>query len=751
MTVRREHAWCGAAVLLVLTASALGPPTPVGRIFVMMVLVGAAFGLPAAWTLVPGMFALPADIMLIQRSPHSLDLLLWAAYVGGPYLVALRVGSFLGGDDQGSGADPGEDSPLVTGRKRAPEEAGFPGATDSPLNPSGVLESLVSGTFRRAHEGLGVDNLLYFHVRQREATLGYMINDRGNIESRPIRARDVSQGVGWVLRHERELIQRGRQVDPRNLHYHTRSVDLQEVHMYPVRHEEDCLGVLVLEWARQPGDVEERLEAFREDVEQLMRLDYMVRRMERHQKRFRLIEEVNELSALTERRFEGLVHRALELVGEYLPAERIELHRVDRPEERGTVLDQRRLLYRKAAGWIEDRGEILRARNIRNQRLDGRRAGQFAPPDVQSFMAGPLDTSEGRLGIVCLDHPEEGFFSEMDERLLRFFLDHLGTALSAGHRMEALRRERERSEELTSLLRDLGDETEFDAGAEAVVRTLSEHFSVPGVGLYWRGEESFDLVAYAGETRPTETLGFNHALTRAIRDADHRWWVTLPEISRFNDYEPPAGVSGMRVIPVRGGGQKLLGFLCCFQDDSDAVTWEQLERGAPLLARRLRTLHRGRELRDRARRDPLVDCPRFEVWKRTLIQLLEGGSVDGVVLWSLRVPGWGRICEARGRQRAVRWLERIATRITEELDPDRMTRSHGGCFLGFSTASEADVRERLEDAREELLTGSHPMGQWSEEPSYRTRSFGRPFTDPDGMIEAVLRLESATGGPIAEN
>lgn len=709
-----------------------------GRALMTLIVLGSGFLLSLPFAVGLGIFVIPADLMLIARSPHSLDILIWAGLVSIPLLVNRYVNpvspevSNSTNEEESSHKTPGEVESDTETLEFHPEVA-------KSQDVSEQLQEVLVSRMQAARQRFDFDNLVYFHVRDNEARPGYVINDYGDIKTDFSISTDRARGVGWVLRHQEKLVQEDKQIDWRNLQYHRKPVDPDRVMMVPFAEKQDLVGILVLEWNEVAEEPPDSLEQFLDNLGRLMRIDRSVRHMERREKEVDLMHEVSEIQPLEHDRLDTMYQRITDLVRDLIPADHIEFISDDGRGTDETVVKQRRLFYEKCCEWMQTGKSILRINRIKDFSYQGKNLRKLAPPDVKSFLGGVLQDEEGTLGYLCLDDGTAEFFSSDDEKLLRLLLDRMSGLVRLARRHETVRQERDSFVAWLKRIRSVNEISDPERMMERISEVLVESFSPLGVGIYWKAGDEFQLQQTSEGINPSRRLPADSPLIRRLEDNSNQHLVKFPRIQRLTSYEPPVGADLLKVSPMRVDGD-LVGFLTMFyREDPHELTEEFLEYGLPLLTRNLEHAHRYASLQLQHRQDEVTQFPKYDFWKRSLNQQLNDESDRDLVVWRLVVPDFETVVENRGLKRAEQWARSLANRIKNDFPEETTTRFHGTDFGGFTFTSANEIASVLAGVRGDVADWSFPAGQWPGSPQTGYEVFHAPFPDVETMIEAARR------------
>lgn len=708
----------------------------IGRSLMALVVAGSGLVLTLPLAVTLGVFVIPADLMLIARSPHSLDMLIWAGFVAAPFLINRYVYSA-----PESGSPPSEPQPesgTVQTEENSETIEFHPEVAESD-DASDQLQEILVSRLETARERFGFDNLVYFHVRNNEAKPGYVINNYGDIKTDFKVGTDRARGVGWVLRHKEPLTQDGKQVDWRNLQYHRTPVNPDRVIMKPFSVKQDLIGIMVLEWDELDGDVPGELERFLGELENLMRVDRAVRQMERREKEVDLMRKVADVQPLEHDRLETIYQRLTDLIRDLIPADNVEFFTDDGEGTDDTVVKQRRLFYEKCCEWMRSGKAMLRINQIANFSYQGKRIQKLAPPDVESFLGGVLEDDEGILGYLCLDDQQEGFFTSDDEQLLKLLLERMSGLVRLAKQHETVKQQRDSFRDWIDRIRTVSRTADPETTMERIVDALMETFSPLGVAIYWTVNGDFRLQKTSEGINPSGHLAKDSPLIRRLKDNSGQQLVEFPRIQRLTSYEPPVGADLLKVFPIRDEGD-LIGFVTLYfgEEPSERVD-DFLEEGLPLLTQNLEFSHRYASLKVKHRRDDVTSFPKYDVWKRSLNQKLNDESDRDLVVWRLVVPQFESIVENRGLKRAQQWASSLANRIKKDFATQEITRFHGTDFGGFSFISSGEISTILSDLRRDIADWSFPTGRWPNSPRTGYEEFHAPFPDVEAMIEAARR------------
>ncbi len=734
---------------VVLTLSVRAPRISRGLILLFLASGGFLLSLPLAVS--AGIFIIPADLLLITWSSlpqklNSMDFLFWALYVGVPLIVSQYQESRPKGVDSVSNENTTEDtkgSPPVT-PEQVPGNVEFHPEVSKETDPSDQIQDLVVNRFRTAHREFETDNLLYFHVREQEARPGYVINDYGQINTKSEIGKDQARGVGWVLRHEEEFLQKGDQVDWRSLQYHTNPVQLEKVLMNPIVADQQMIGILVLEWQETAAYEEEEMASFMDEIEKMMAIDHSVRNLERKEREINLLKTLSDLEPLSTERIETLRQRIKDLVRDLIPADHVE-YVTPEGQQDDKVLQQRQLFYDKCCEWIESQNSVLRISDVENFSVKGRRFGKIAPPDVTSFMGGPLRKNDQLFGFLCLDDSEEGFFTSEDEKLLKLLLDQSAGFMKVAHELNDLKADREQLQIWLEAFKELDFSGLPDDVLSDLVATLEEILPVNTVGFYGRSDDTYKLLELAGGSLP-DTIPQESSLATRLRDCWDQLFVNLPNLRRLQSFSRFNENWRLAVAPIFTDDESLRGFCCLvFEERLPEQLLDEFEDLWSFLVRELEMLFEREDQRKELSQDDWTGLPEYDTWKKGFGSVLSGEDLKQVTVWGLRVPGFETMAANRGRRRAMKWVRSVTNRLCEDFTPDATTRSHSSLFYGFSSASESTVQSSLDEIVQDIQGWSFPSGERSVKPSQAIANFQEPYPDVGSMTE-TLRKELLTSG-----
>lgn len=718
---------------------------------VILAFCGVTLNPPLA--LIPGIFAIPADMLglgAIQQSFTAGGFLYWACLILVPYGLAnilekepedtsgdssARESEVPAGEPRGTNA--GQSTPSVSGTINPGDEEAFE-----------RLQWLIKHQLEQARDRYGFNLLLIYDVEQKTANLSYAVDPDDVVNREATFRADTGQGIGWVLRHNDELEQTRESIDWRNLQYRTKPADIDRVKIIPLYHDDRMSGILVVEWAVDPDDPD--CSNFVEEVEHLMALRREIHQLQKSQDIVQLMEKLHELNPLEETRFDSMIHRSLEIVRSFVPAEEgnVEFFSYSDDVDSGDVIHQgRRAVYEECMTWIKESDEILRISDLRNHSLGQESLSRFGKVEVRSFLGGAVKKDDELVGMICLDHPDPDYFTRQDAELLGILLNHLSQSLRVGRRLEDMDEKQAEYRRLLNVFQ-LGETSQsLDSFVKRQVENLTEHLPLVSAGYYEREGGEARLVAYSGDGSPSERFERDHPMFRRIRNAEsHSSMLTFPELDRFSGYEAPLSAEGLKVAPVGLDG-RVVGFFALFVNDVDKfddVLFEELERILPLLLAPIRLMIERERLEAENKKDSITDLVRFDQWKSELSALADDTDSDpdatnDLVVWYVRVPGFETIAEQRGREKARNWLKSTAKLLNELLEDSLITRSYAGTFLGVETGPAEKMEDRLNTVIERLSDWSFPTGQWPRPPKGSYARLSPPFPSVRKLIDAPFK------------
>ncbi|MFB6356313.1 MAG: GAF domain-containing protein [bacterium] len=711
------------------------------RLLIIGILLLGAFLIPPMYTVVPGVLSIPSDLVLSGQQITSLDFIVWAVFLGVPYwlggVIEHRKSEETSSDQEQSEYD------LTS----STTSSGTGTLTDENLSPDtlddNVLPDMIRDFFASARESLGFDNLIYFHVIRKQASIGYVIDSTESINRDCTFRYDTGQGVGWVLRHHQQLVQRGSQIDWRNLQYHRHRVDLEMVLMEPIEINDELSGVMVLEWESEPPDEAEECDEFINRAHRLMKVERHVRNLEKKQRVLSMTEKIHELDPLEEPDFEGMIHRSIELIESFIPADEVEFYRYESGDDNSVVHQGKRALYEQCMDWIKNSEEILRISDVNNHSLGGKQIDRFGKSNIRSFLGGPVSNRGELVGMICLSHDEPGYFTNEDERLLRLLLERLSQVLRIGRNLRDTEHEQQELKEWINFLSDPSTGNDLVEEASRIGSFVTEKLPVTGNAIYWRNPEGrYQLLTYQGqEPHPTETLENQHTLVKRIKNAGISTTLAFPDVNKLDSFEAGGSAQSMRIIPARRE-ETLKGFMVSFLPTPDHLERsfnDLLTMVGPTMVETLLFIDRTITLSKRLSKDPLSGILRFDTWKQTLSNHVRDHSDEKLVIWLLEAEGYEEIIEQRGRDRAINWLRSIATSLLEDMNDSEIARSHGSVFMGFTFDDPDNVATRLKQVEQKLADWSFPTGQWPVPPQSRYVQFSPPFPRVKKMIRSALQ------------
>jgi hypothetical protein len=741
----------GCAVVLMFVVNLLSLPTWGSRTITMAILAGCGSLLSPPLSLIPGIFGISADILGLEGIEQSFTaggFLFWACLILVPYGLATaleRLESATGDD----GTDDVRESEVPSPSSRSSSSSGggrVTGAVDtSDEEAFERLQWLMTRRLELARSAHGFNLLLVYDVEQKEANLSYAL-DPEDVVNREVTFRpDTGQGIGWVLRHREPLEQSRENIDWRNLQYRTRPGDLERVKMVPLFQADQMVGILVVEWRSEPEDTE--LSEFVEELEHLMALRREIHQLRQNQDAVEMMETLHDLNPLEENRFDSMIHRSLEIVSTFIPAEEGHVEFFSYSEDVGSddVIHQgRRAVYEECMSWIKDSDDVLRISDLSNHRLGRESLSRFGQVEVRSFLGGAVEKDGELVGMICLDHPQPDYFTRQDAELLKSLLDHLSQVLRIGQRLDAMDKKQAEYRRLLDVFQVSDTERDLPTFIEQQVARFREHLPVISVGYFENTGGEARMVAYDGEGDPSREFDRDHALVRRINNAEsYSTMLSFPDLSRFEGYEAPLNAEGLNVIPV-GLDTRIEGFFTLFVNDADKlddVLFEELERILPLLLAPVRLMIEREQLEEDNRRDSITDLPGFEAWKSELSSRVDEDT-ERIAVWYVRVPGFEEIAEERGRDRARNWLNSVAKLLGEHVENSVMTRSYAGTFMGFETGDAERIEDQMDTVVERISDWSFPTGQWPRSPQAGYIKYSAPFPAVRKMVDGPFKKGS---------
>lgn len=582
----------GAAILLVVLmfiTAVLSPSIWLARGLFGALLVGGSLLLTVPTAVSLGIMTIPADMTLIARSPNSLDLLIWGGYA----LLAGLVSRFNNPHETfETGTQPHEDNPNDEKKSlTTSDNVDYLPKVAEETDPVERIQNLLVNRFRDAHEVLSLDNLVYFHVRDDEARLGYVINKLGDIKTDLTINSDQVRGVGWVLKHREELVLEQDRIDWRNLPYHKRPVKFEELRMIPIATESKLIGVIVLEWSSSPELNEKYLERFIKELESLLVVDRAVRRMKQKERRLDLVDRLNKLEPFPLNRPEAVRGTVKDLTRDLIPADHVEFVSDSPSPQTDNVLGQRQFFYEECCEWIRSRGSILRINTIEDFTFKGKRVSRFAPPDVTSFLGGAMMDGSGCLGFLCLDDPREGYFSREDEKVLKLLIDRTTGLMRATREVSKVREDRNRVLNWIDGISSLEASETFADFARQVASLVGSRIPGEGVAIYSRESQTFHLKATDGSLSLRPALNPQSTFINRLENCRNQETVAFPNIRSIADLNASEELNQMVVCPLFSAKGKLQVFVCLFgQETFPERTLKELRQILPILRRELRLL-----------------------------------------------------------------------------------------------------------------------------------------------------------------
>ncbi len=703
--------------------------------FGVVVLIGGLI-LPSKLVVIPSIFAISADYTFFQHKLNSLDLLLWALFISLPYLPAFLAANFIESEaiDKLRGDSLAEETEPETRNNGNSDFARIRGTEDQLEEPDKIVRELIRLNFEQAFEELSLANLLYFHVRNQQASLGYKINNYGKINENTTFTPDIGQSVGWVLRHEESFVLQGQSLDWRNLQYHSNPVDLSRVEFHPVTRGERLIGVLALEWQKPDTPADEAVDTFCSRIEKLFGLDYSVQQVFQSKEKLKLLEKLYSVNPLAAADFDGTINKVLEIVSSYLPADEIDFY--GHNESLAAISPPaRRKVYESCRQWICNTEEILRLDNVNKESLGGTRLDKFGQAGVSSFLGGGIKSGEGLYGLIFLADEEPEYFTREDKKIFRLLLDYLEQLLEIATSLQDARRARDQLSGWVDEVTQIETKDNPAAQGKKIIQPLHEFFKPLSTGLYWRNNSYFELVSYYGGQKPSEAVDVDNSLISGISGSDGAL-LTFPDVNKFSGFEAPLDTESLVILSVTTGGGKLVGFIVlCFENQAELEGRQLtvLEETAGLIDKWLFFNYRAYQDKLQARQDSLTPCLNYSAWlKQTQAQLRQDPEV--VLFWELWVPGQEKVGNACGRKKTVNWLHSIARLLQDKFAESLICRPYGAVFYGFQKFPDEEVEAKLQTVQTTISDWAFPAGEWPGEVEYEFDYFSPPFS----RIEKIL-------------
>ncbi|MFP4687271.1 MAG: GAF domain-containing protein [bacterium] len=715
---------------------------PAGRVWLLRLLILVLLVLAGLklkhFALIPAIFSVLADrlyLLFPARSLSALDPLVWAVFICVPYFIVVAR------------ENRGEEKQIKSGESKKSVDKPISRNSDQLLffqsreqqseDPRELVKKLITSFFNSQSEQLGFCNLLYFHVRSKKATLGYLINKVGEIKEDCVFSPDIGQGIGWVLRHEEKLKIPGNQLDWRNLQYHLQPVELGHVWLSPIKYGGELIGVLALEWKKNERPDDREMKIFNEQVQQLMVLDHSVRRLVKNKKQIRIIEKLYEINPLSGGSYRDILQRVFEIVTDFIPAENIDFYTKGGKKLEKVAPPARRKLYEQCLNWIFKSEKILRIKDLRTESLAGSQLDRFGQTGVRSLLAGPVYADEKLMGVVVLDHSEPGFFTEDEERILKLLFKQLGQILKVANYLRRLKNERDQGLELFSLL-ELPEEADLRISCRFFVNRLVEKLNIHGAGFYWWNNNGFQLVHYKGPGKPTVNVDIDDTLVRRLKNsARDSGLLSFPDVNHIDGYEAPVGVRSLFVSGMFKQ-TKLKGFVVIFQEPDQQFSKKikkTLDSVHTAVGGRFVLLGELESWQHKARLDAISNFPVYKNWKKMLAECLRENPAK-VTIWHFQVPGFEKIGVKIGKKKLDSWLKSISRLLSDNLGDSQICRVYGSVFYGFCLREIGEVEETLADVVVKLEDWEFPTGVWPSSPRFLSASFSAPYPGPEKIIQA---------------
>ncbi len=721
-----------------------------GRGLLALLTSAGGFLLSFHFTVALGTLLIPADLTLTSLVYSSevingVDFLVWAGYV----LIALSIARFQEvREETDRETKNGESEREVKAQPETmPRNVEIHPEVLDDINPSERVRELIVNHLQRTHENMNTDNLLYFHVRDEEATPGYVINDHGSIDTTCSFGTDQARGVGWVLSHGDRLRLDSGRIDWRNLQYHNKPVDLARIYFEPVVSGNELIGVVALEW-QSPVEVKETvLETHMDQMEGLMGVDQSVRRLERKERELDLFNRLSEFDPLSFDRIDTLRQRLKDLVRELIPANHVEFVTGDNEGEKN-VVKQRRLFYETCREWIASRGDSLRIGDVGNFSYKGRKIGEIAPPDVSSFLGGAVQSDGEPFGYLFLDDTRESFFTHDDETVLNHLLERSSGMLKIASRFEDCKSDRRRLRNWIKDLSELKSRRNFRSNVEDTLKVFDERLPVEGAAFYQETSQEYSLLETSRDLPIPSTFDSESAFISQLRDCENKVTLEFPNLGPLSNFNRNHSIASLTICPWFSTSGELLGFLCLFcstVDEKPNSPFEDLKKLWPIVERELTLNRQVSVLMDQSKRDPWTDFLEFDSWKKTLSsEMNRRRENDTMTVWSLRVPGFEAVAENRGRRQGLRWVKKVASFLESEFDKVTLTRAYSSVFYGFEPTSAQLVRNRIRKVAGEISSWSFPIGEWPAKPSCGAVSFQAFDTQEVSTMIETTRKKTLT-------
>lgn len=687
---------------------------------------------------IPAIFAISADYISLVPSPNSFTLLTWALFLGLPYIVSLireKRAKETSSEPVEATSEPAEKR--LNSESVANFESQNQSSESRPDETVEKAQELLLHRFQQAADSLELANLIYFHVRNQQATFGYKINNYGKLNTDISFTPDIGQSVGWVLRHEESLNLQGQSLDWRNLQYHSKPVDLHRVQFEPVFSGEELIGVLVFEWQTTDLPAEAAVEAFCDEVQKLFSLDYSVRQLVKKQQKLTLMEKLYTVNPLAADDFEGTINKVLEFVSSYLPAENANFFPMEASLSEVSP-PARRKIFEHCRRWIKNSGEILRVEDVGKETLAGNSLDKFGQAEMSSFLGGRICSESGPYGFIFLDAAETGYFTREDEQIFALLLDYLEHLLEIA---TSVREAREQRNQLNSWLEELSRLELKDEPArqgEKLVELLHDGLSNLCTALYWRNNSVYDLVSYSGKQEPSLQVDPDSSLVNGISGTD-RALLSFPDVDKFSSFEAPLDTEALAVHPISSGTGKLEGFVAHCLDSKkqlESARFDLIDRTAGLLNKWLIFNNRSYRYKLQSATDSLTSCRNYSPWMKEVKRILSQDPEE-VLFWELWVPGQEKVGNACGRKKTVNWLRSITRLLRDKLADSIICRPYGAVFYGFDPRLEVSAEERLESIQTELMGWNFPAGEWPGEVEYEFSYFASPYPKVEQILDGL--------------
>ncbi len=619
---------------------------------------------------------------------------------------------------------------------------------------------LIIEQFNRGMEALNLTNLLYYHVRNRQAQIGYVINQLGEINRQLKFEPDIAQSVGWVLRHEKPLKMHGRTLDWRNLRYHVRPVELRQVNYFPIKHEDQLVGVLVLEWDHSEIPQADQLQSFVDQINQIIRLDYGVRQLVKTQKKLRLLEKLYTVNPLQEKNFNQTVSRVLEFVKSYLPADEIDFFSADQSFEHISP-PVRRKIFEGCRRWIINSGEILRVADLSRKKVSGQLLDRYGQSRATAFLGGQIAADGSEIaGLIFLTASNAGYFNREDEKIFRVLLDYLEQLLQIARGFDSAEQQSRRLKQWIERLCAIESCADPKRQASSFLTALQEELSPAATAYYWRNNGCFERVTYTGKGIFPEMVDVDSTLASSIVGTDEPLF-NFPRTDKLPGFDLAENLAGpLVVLPVRGDDKKLNGFVTVIFSSSARIPekrFDSFKQLAGLFNSWLRLDCFKQLYQQESALDNITELNNYASWRRQVEKSLQKKAAPAGV-WQIWVPGFQEIGEAGGREELVSWTKSLAGLLSKRFPHHLICRSYGTVFCGFKLNPGDELEEQLNSVRTDISGWTFPEGDWPAPVRVEYQRIKPPYPLVDKLLESMhyfrtdsfKRLDRKTEKPVVE-